>query len=69
MAKKVVNTSGKRKTSIARASIQKGTGLVRINKKLSANASSMPLEQFAIMLRVPVGAMVVVVAFRNAQSF
>jgi small subunit ribosomal protein S9 len=33
MAKKVVNTSGKRKTAIARASIQKGSGLVRINKK------------------------------------
>jgi len=32
MAKKVVNTSGKRKTAIARASVQKGTGLVRINK-------------------------------------
>ena len=33
MAKKVVNTSGKRKAAIARASVQKGTGLVRINKK------------------------------------
>jgi len=33
MAKKVVNTSGKRKTAIARASVQKGKGLVRINKK------------------------------------
>jgi small subunit ribosomal protein S9 len=33
MAKKVVNTSGKRKTAIARATVQKGTGLVRINKK------------------------------------
>ena len=33
MVKKVVNTSGKRKTAIARASVQKGTGLVRINKK------------------------------------
>jgi len=33
MTKKVVNTSGKRKTAIARASVQKGTGLVRINKK------------------------------------
>ena len=32
MAKKVVNTSGKRKTAIARASVQKGSGLVRINK-------------------------------------
>jgi small subunit ribosomal protein S9 len=32
MAKKVVNTSGKRKTAIARATVQKGTGLVRINK-------------------------------------
>jgi small subunit ribosomal protein S9 len=33
MVKKVVNTSGKRKTAVARASIQKGTGQVRINKK------------------------------------
>jgi len=33
MVKKVVNTSGKRKTAVARASVQKGTGLVRINNK------------------------------------
>lgn len=33
MAKKVVNTSGKRKTAVARASVQKGTGIIRINKK------------------------------------
>ena len=33
MVKKVVNISGKRKTAVARASVQKGTGLVRINKK------------------------------------
>ena len=33
MAKKVVNTSGKRKTAIARASVKKGKGRVRINKK------------------------------------
>ncbi len=33
MAKKIVNTSGKRKTAIARASVQKGKGLVRINNK------------------------------------
>jgi small subunit ribosomal protein S9 len=33
MAKKVVNTSGKRKTAVARATVQKGTGLVRINSK------------------------------------
>ena len=33
MAKKVVNTSGKRKTAVARAAVQKGTGLVRINKQ------------------------------------
>ena len=33
MAKKVVNTSGKRKTAVARATVQKGTGLVKINKK------------------------------------
>ena len=32
MVKKVVNTSGKRKTAIARATVQKGSGLVRINK-------------------------------------
>jgi len=33
MAKKIINTSGKRKTAIARATVQKGTGIVRINKK------------------------------------
>ena len=34
MAKnKVVNTSGKRKTAVARASVKKGKGLVRINSK------------------------------------
>jgi small subunit ribosomal protein S9 len=33
MVKKIINTSGKRKTAIARATIQKGKGLVRINKK------------------------------------
>jgi small subunit ribosomal protein S9 len=33
MAKKIVNTSGKRKTAIARARVQKGKGLIRINKK------------------------------------
>lgn len=32
MAKKVVNTSGKRKTAVARAAVMKGTGKVRINK-------------------------------------
>jgi small subunit ribosomal protein S9 len=32
MAKKVVNTSGKRKTAVARASAVKGTGKVRINR-------------------------------------
>jgi len=32
MVKKIINTSGKRKTAIARATIQKGKGLVRINK-------------------------------------
>lgn len=31
MAKKVVNTSGKRKTAVARASVAKGTGKVRVN--------------------------------------
>ena len=29
---KIVNTSGKRKTAVARASIHKGTGRIRINK-------------------------------------
>jgi small subunit ribosomal protein S9 len=33
MVKKVVNTSGKRKTAIARATVKKGSGLVRINQK------------------------------------
>jgi len=31
-AKKVVNTSGKRKTAVARAKVLKGKGLIRINK-------------------------------------
>lgn len=33
MVKKIVNSSGKRKTAIARATIQKGNGMVRVNKK------------------------------------
>ena len=33
MVKKIVNSSGKRKTAVARATIKKGKGLVRINKK------------------------------------
>jgi len=33
MAKKIVNTSGKRKTAIAKATVTKGIGRVRINKK------------------------------------
>lgn len=33
MVKKVVNTSGKRKTAVARASVKKGKGLIRVNKK------------------------------------
>jgi len=33
MVKKVVNTSGKRKTAVARASVKKGKGLIRINRK------------------------------------
>ena len=33
MAKKIVNTSGKRKTSIAKATVEKGVGRVRINKQ------------------------------------
>ncbi len=32
MAKKVINTSGKRKTAVARAAVMKGTGKVRINR-------------------------------------
>lgn len=32
MVKKIVNTSGKRKTAVAHATIQKGIGLVRVNK-------------------------------------
>ncbi|HEX7514463.1 MAG TPA: 30S ribosomal protein S9 [archaeon] len=34
MAKKTISSSGKRKTSIARASFKEGTGIIRINKKL-----------------------------------
>ncbi|HIH77411.1 MAG TPA: 30S ribosomal protein S9, partial [Halobacteria archaeon] len=30
---KIVNTSGKRKTAIAKATIRSGTGRVRVNKK------------------------------------
>ena len=33
MVKKIVNVSGKRKTAVARASVQKGKGRIRINKK------------------------------------
>jgi len=33
MVKKIINTSGKRKTATARATVQKGKGLIRINKK------------------------------------
>lgn len=32
MAKKVINTSGKRKTAVARAAVMKGNGRVRIDK-------------------------------------
>ena len=32
MAKKVVNTSGKRKTAVARATVVKGSGKVRVNR-------------------------------------
>jgi small subunit ribosomal protein S9 len=38
MVKKVVNASGKRKTAVARASVKKGTGVVRIN--------NIPVEQY-----------------------
>jgi small subunit ribosomal protein S9 len=34
MAEKIVHTSGKRKMSVARATIRKGNGVVRINKKV-----------------------------------
>jgi len=33
MTKKIVNTSGKRKTALARATVSKGIGRVRINKQ------------------------------------
>ncbi len=33
MAKKIVNSSGKRKTAIARATVKKGKGIVRVNNK------------------------------------
>jgi small subunit ribosomal protein S9 len=33
MTKKIVNTSGKRKTAVARATVIKGVGRVKINKK------------------------------------
>ena len=33
MAKKIVNTSGKRKTAIAKATVVKGIGRVRVNRK------------------------------------
>jgi small subunit ribosomal protein S9 len=33
MTKKIVNTSGKRKSAVAQATVQKGTGIIRINKK------------------------------------
>lgn len=33
MAKKIVNSSGKRKTAIARATVKKGKGVVRVNNK------------------------------------
>jgi len=32
MAKKIVNTSGKRKTAIAKATVQKGIGRIRVNR-------------------------------------
>ena len=33
MAEKIINVSGKRKLSVARATLKSGTGIVRINKK------------------------------------
>ena len=40
MATKVINTSGKRKTAIARATLKEGSGRVRVN--------SVPLEIYEI---------------------
>ncbi len=45
---KVVNTSGKRKTSIARATVKKGKGCVRINK-VPLEIHSPELAKFKIM--------------------
>ena len=47
-AAKVVNTSGKRKTSIARATVKKGKGCVRINK-VPLEIHSPELAKFKIM--------------------
>ena len=47
-AAKVVNTSGKRKTSIARAAVKKGKGRVRINK-IPLELHSPELAKFKIM--------------------
>ena len=47
-AAKVVNTSGKRKTSIARAAVKKGKGRVRINK-IPLEIHSPELARFKIM--------------------
>ncbi len=45
---KVVNTSGKRKTSIARANVRKGNGKVRINK-IPLELLTPELARFKIM--------------------
>ena len=37
MANKVIHTSGKRKSAIARATIRPGNGIVRVNRKLIDN--------------------------------
>ena len=47
-AAKVINTSGKRKTSIARATVTKGLGRVRINK-VPLELHSPELARFKIM--------------------
>ena len=47
-AAKVVNTSGKRKTSIARATIKKGLGRIRINK-IPLELLTPELAKFKIM--------------------
>jgi len=60
MAKKVVNTSGKRKTAIARANVQKGSGKVRINR--------VPLEIYGQPLQRAKIAEPILVAGKKAEK-